>query len=299
MKLERILAATDLSSRAGLAMERAIQLAAQHGARLSLLHVLDTTLPEAELLETLELSRDSLLQTLTDETRQRLEEDFIPFAQAAGVAAQAHVIPGRDVPEILALARRGNADLLVLGAHGAHFLRDRLVSTTTEKVVRHGDCPTLVVKHPTQGPYRRVLVPVDFSACSRQAAQLAGLLTPQAEITLLHVLDSQVVESLRSAGLDDRTLDRYYTEQEQHALREMDQLRATLEYTPAEVRLAPGYPPDVIQASGRQLEADLVVMGTEGRGRLQRMLLGSVATHALHESRCDILLVRERSGSRE
>ena len=292
MTIQRIMVATDLSSRAALAADRATQLAIQHGAGLTVLHVVNATLPDPELLQILELAEVPVLDNLLARSRQTLERDIVAPALMAGAIAQAHVVAGRGVPEIIDLARRGDADLLVLGAHGEHFVRDRLVSTTTERVVRHGDRPILVVKRPMLAPYRHILVPVDFSDSSLAAAALAGTLAPQARISLLHAIDNAEIERMRSAGLDEKRLDRFYNEQRQRLQREMGTLVARLAYGPAETRLVPGYASDVIEAYARQEGIDLIVMGTEGKGRLQRMLLGSVATHVLHESLCDLLLVR-------
>jgi nucleotide-binding universal stress UspA family protein len=55
------------------------------------------------------------------------------------------------------------------GAHGEHFFKDLLLGTTAEKVVCKGDRPVLVVKRAAHGPYRRVLVPVDFSESDNAA----------------------------------------------------------------------------------------------------------------------------------
>ena len=76
--------------------------------------------------------------------------------------------------------------IIVVGAHGAQFIKDLLVGTTAEKVVRKGDRPVLVVKRPVHGPYRRVLVAMDFSEQSRKALELGLRLAPGAKFHLLH-----------------------------------------------------------------------------------------------------------------
>ncbi|HXV50076.1 MAG TPA: universal stress protein, partial [Candidatus Binatia bacterium] len=60
-------------------------------------------------------------------------------------------------------------------------MKDLLLGTTAERVVRKGDRPVLVVKRAADAPYRRVVVGVDFSEDSRYALELALRLAPQAE----------------------------------------------------------------------------------------------------------------------
>jgi hypothetical protein len=90
------------------------------------------------------------------------------------------VAAGTPFVEIIRRAREEAANLILVGAHGAQFIKDLLFGTTAEKVVRKGDRPVLVVKRPTRGPYRRVLAATDFSdhldkrlssACGSRRAQ--------------------------------------------------------------------------------------------------------------------------------
>src|SRR4030066_2328266 len=74
-------------------------------------------------------------------------------------------------------------------SHGRGELKDWLLGTTAERVVRKGDRPVLVVKRPPEGPYRHVLVAVDFSDTSHRALALAAHLAPGAHLTLLHAYE--------------------------------------------------------------------------------------------------------------
>jgi nucleotide-binding universal stress UspA family protein len=48
-----------------------------------------------------------------------------------------------------------------------------------------------------------------------------------------------------------------------------------------------------IVAEAREWPADLIVMGTRGRGALKRVLLGSVADHVMHHAPCSVEIVRD------
>jgi nucleotide-binding universal stress UspA family protein len=60
----------------------------------------------------------------------------------------------------------------------------------------------------------------------------------------------------------------------------------------AEVVVREGDPGEEIVAEARTWGADLIVMGSHGRGALKRLLLGSVATQVLHHAPCSVQIVR-------
>ena len=53
---------------------------------------------------------------------------------------------GDPLPQILGELCDRSTDLAVLGAHGRHVMRDRLLGTMAESVVRSAACPVLVVR---------------------------------------------------------------------------------------------------------------------------------------------------------
>ena len=57
-----------------------------------------------------------------------------------------------------------------------------------------------------------------------------------------------------------------------------------------------GYPPDTLVAYANDVSAELVVVGTRGRGEFASMVLGSTSHRALHIANCDVLVVKPVSG---
>jgi nucleotide-binding universal stress UspA family protein len=53
-----------------------------------------------------------------------------------------------------------------------------------------------------------------------------------------------------------------------------------------------GEPADVIIDAAKELNADLIVVGTRGRHGAKRLVLGSVSTKVVHGAPCDVLVVR-------
>lgn len=148
----------------------------------------------------------------------------------------------------------------------------------------------------TGATIKKILVPTDFSECSRhamdQALDLAVALN--AEIVLLHA--SEVPQGLpRDAQIQAEGRGWHVSEYlESTALKELTAAAQELEARGARVtvRAGIGTPSEVIGNVARDVGADLVVVGTHGRTGIRRALLGSVAERVLRHSRVPVLTVR-------
>lgn len=294
-RLTKILAGSDLSEWADRAVERAAVLARQHGTRLSVLHVVDPRdLPVATELERLGETAQRFLERQLASARTALNTRVAELTARHGGAATVHVQTGKDFVEIIRRARADEADLIVLGAHGQHFLRESLLGTTVERVVRKGERPVLVVRQRPAGPYRRVLVAVDFSVHGGRALEWARMIAPQAELHALHVYPPLNRALLRQAGADEQELAALECTAARDSLGELDRFLALSQSDVAAIErhVCAGYPGPTIAAEAARLGADLVAVGTHGGSGLLYTLLGSVAAHVLREAPCDVLAVR-------
>lgn len=158
---------------------------------------------------------------------------------------------------------------------------------------------------------KNILVPTDFSesaaAALEQAAKLARL--SGGRVTLLHVL---YIEKIREnlLGLDalehlaravDSTAesDAYSSSGAVWRLRDAAQQKlaeavAAIAVPPTiETAIAEGRPSVEIVAYAAEHAADLIVMGTHGRGTLGRAFLGSVADNVIRQAACPVMVVRK------
>lgn len=53
-----------------------------------------------------------------------------------------------------------------------------------------------------------------------------------------------------------------------------------------------GYPPDAIVSYAREIGADMIIVGSRGRGAFASLMLGSTSQRILHTSECDVLVVK-------
>lgn len=140
MPFERILVAIDGSECSDRAFAKALELAALAHARLTALAV-EGPLPAyaATIGEVEEVKRekDSFFRTLAAVARAQGEQ--------AGVDIQVEVRPGHPADLISRVAEEGEYDLIVLG-HRGHFVRDRLLGSTADRVAEHAHCPVMIVR---------------------------------------------------------------------------------------------------------------------------------------------------------
>lgn len=138
-----ILVATDFSEPAGLAVERAIDLAARYGASLRVVHAWD-------------------FPPIAYAAMGQMMVDVLPFEQAArtqldalvkalgerGVAVESTLCQGVAWDQIVSLAKQVGADLIVVGSHGRTGVKRAVLGSVAERVVRHATVPVLTVHGP-------------------------------------------------------------------------------------------------------------------------------------------------------
>lgn len=150
MKPKKILHPTDYLESSRPALCEALALAKEHGARLVLLHVVDSLGPEALTYGQSASAEqpESYRKQLFDELRHLLPPE-------AHVRAD-FVLSEEDlVTAILRTQAEQGCDLIVLGTHGQTGLRRWLSGSVAEEIVRRAPCQVLVVKdgrHPNPLP---------------------------------------------------------------------------------------------------------------------------------------------------
>jgi nucleotide-binding universal stress UspA family protein len=186
------------------------------------------------------------------------------------------------------VAESGDADLVVVGSNGAGPTRGFLLGSVEQEVLHLAACPVAVVPETVRAPVGRVLVGVDGSPASERALAWAVDEADRrdAELVLVHAwqypyeLTSERFDRGRDlARVDAATL----LEQQVAAVRER---RAA----PVGERLVEGSAAEVLLDASDI--ADVVVVGSRGRGGFRSMLLGSVAQSVAAHATCPVVIVR-------
>ncbi len=286
--LQRILAATDFSESARHALERAAQISKEIAATLDLLHVANLDPLEKLRRQISEVPAD-LQQRLLDDAREKLQQQADGLQERHGVVSGVRVVTGPLLTRLVGEIESQDADLLVCGASGQSRIRHWLLGSTAERLLAGSVCPTLVVKQAAGAPYRKLLVPVDFSSSSLRAIRHARGIAPQAKIVLLHVFEVPFEGYFRHAGVDDEIIEHYRAQARQEA---EGKLRALCEAAglPPVTRLVVLHGNPAVHITEKAHDCDLIVIGKHGESVWEELLLGSVTRRVLSESRCDVLV---------
>jgi len=153
--LNHILYATDLSDNADVALKFSIELARGTGARLSVLHVLQT-------IDTIYWGAEGgylgeEMQTLRDDALQCLHSSIPERGQCKGVQVTPIMVDGDPYREILRVADEEKVDLVVMNMHGKGFVERTLLGSTAEKVIRSAHVPVLSIPAPAEYATRLLL----------------------------------------------------------------------------------------------------------------------------------------------
>ena len=147
--------------------------------------------------------------------------------------------------------------------------------------------------------FRKILVPIDFSPCSEEAFRVALTLakTFQAELLLLHVIDTSALATFNQLGLltvpsDAQGQKRRLRHHARLNVRRLLEAEAAKDVTVTRIVLE-GAPFVEIAKTARMEKVDLVVMGSYGgrSGSVDKIFFGSTAEKVVRIAGCPVLTV--------
>lgn len=279
----RILLATDLSARCDRALDRAAALARQWEAQLFAVHALEAgedrclSFPEHDLPswrrgpEPASIAAAHLRRDLSD----------------TGLAVETMVAEGTPADVILAAAAEHRCDLIVTGVARDEVLGRFVLGATVDALLRRSGVPVLAVRQRPRHPYAGIVVAVDVSPASRVALEATAAMFPNTGFHLFHAYEAPLGGMLGDPSA--------YREAFGTMAREKLDAFLKAENLGAghilDVLVERGNPADLIPRYVRAVHADLVVLGTQGRGAFLEMLVGSTAKTVLASLDCDALVV--------
>jgi nucleotide-binding universal stress UspA family protein len=280
--METILVATDFSERSDLAIARAALIATKAGAALHLTHVVDDD------------QKQQIIDAETTISQQLLDEELESLKQTDGLDCARSVVLGDPFEGIGKAGDTLRPDLVVLGAHRRR-LRSVFVGTTAQRTIRRAQWPVLMVNAPPERPYRNVVLATDLSEAShRAAAHLATLdLAGPERFTLLHVFDAPARRLVMSNMLQDDQLDRYLVELQIEVEQALAEFAETLPYRNSNrvARRFDAATSTAILSAASEMDADLIVVASQGRVGLSKTFMGSVAEEILRHAEVDVLAI--------
>jgi universal stress protein A len=139
-KIQNILVAIDFSDCSKAALNYAASLAEAFSATLTLVHVVEPYIYPEDLSAGLTI--EELDARWIEKQKEKMEA--LRGTIKEGIPETVVVTMGTVWNRIVGMAKKWNADLIVIGTHGS-TLKHALIGSTAERVVRHAGCPVLVV----------------------------------------------------------------------------------------------------------------------------------------------------------
>lgn len=280
--MDRILVATDFSTRSDRALRRATLIAKQVDAALTLIHVVDIDQPERLIA-----SDRSAASALLDETVRTLHTND-------GIRAESLVAVNDVHSGILEAAEAASPDLIVLGPHRSR-LTDVFVGTTVERVVRRTRYPLLVAIQTPSASYERTLLALDFDEASKSAGRAAldmGIFK-HTDVIVMHAFEAPFEGTLRRWPDSTGAADDYVAGEHSLAVDKLYDLVRDLGLPARDQRVVGvnGTPARSILESARSEDSHLIVMGTNQRKGWERLLIGSVTEDVIRDPHRDVLII--------
>jgi len=138
--MKRVLVPTDFSQPAGYALRVAASIVRRSEGRLFLMHVMDIPEPDSEN------NIDPKWQLLLNQTEKKFKEifaeDFMSDINTAEIIGYENILEN-----ITRFSEENEIELIVMGSYGASGIREKLMGSNAQKVVRNVDVPVLIVKN--------------------------------------------------------------------------------------------------------------------------------------------------------
>jgi nucleotide-binding universal stress UspA family protein len=228
------------------------------GARVSLVHVVDLDSHngfELYIRPGPEISNEHLAIA-----RERLDS----FLTASFPASECRrlLVSGEVGTEIAQVATKGNFDLIIMPTHSGKF-RQRLLGSTTAKVLNDADCPVLTSRHaetvsarPLE--HRELLCAIGLSSNSERVLRFASRLAQEAngKLTVIHAVHPAERGLPIELGLEDR----FQSFEKSEALRRIHELQRTVG-SDAQVCIKAGSVKEALLEAARQSDADVLMIG--------------------------------------
>ena len=209
---------------------------------------------------------------------------------APGIEVEQQVVFGRPAPVLAGEAE--HAQLLVIGDRGLGGVSGLLVGSVAVAMAAHGACPVVVVRGtvPDPGaPQRPIVVGVDGSPTSEAAIAFAyeAAAARRAPLIAVHTWQELPVDPAMGPMLDWDVIE---TQEREVLAERLAGWSGKYPQVRTERLVVCGRAAHVLREQSTR--AQLVVVGSRGRGGFAGMLLGSVSQALLHRSGCPVAVVR-------
>ena len=279
--IKKLMVPVDFSEASKKAVNYGLSLALEFQARLILAHIV-----QYDTLAYL-TAKARLLELIPDELRERTDFEII--------------VKGGEVrEELLGILDEKEIDLIVMGSRGRSYFERLLLGSVTERMLRKVHVPILTVSHldperelqkPGPVPLKKLLYATDLVDGSEAGLEFSIRLARglDAQLAVVHVVQplDTAIYGMETAGY----LPDYPLEARAQASERLNRIVALVSdgSVPITTVLAEGVAYERINEAAAEYKADLVVINLQGKGRLDRALLGTTAERVIRTATVPVL----------
>ena len=315
-RFKQILCVVTQGKQNQLALERAVSLAENNNAELTVATLTPLVTVDIEIIDRGSVPTD-LQESIVKAKQQELENLVQPYRER--LVIQTRVLVGISFLEIIREVLRQGHDLVIKIPDTADWL-DRLFGSDDMHLLRKCPCPVWLIKSVTAKPYRRILAAVDVdnagtpeesktrTALNRQILEMAIslALSEFAELHIVHAWQAVGESTMRGAFLHtpEEKIIAYVEEVRQQQATRFDSLikevtssmgEDAVNYLKPQTHLVKGLARKEIPALAKQISCDLVVMGTVARTGIPGFIMGNTAETILNQIDCSVLAIKPPS----
>ncbi len=310
-RFKNILVVTEKDDGQEVAFHHAVTLAANNGAQLTILDLLDE-IPEQQTRLLGKLFSRELDEVIVKNRLNYLETLIEPVRQEVRVKIQ--TVKGTPFIEIIRAVLKGKYDLVIKTSKARRSLKTLLFGSTDMHLLRKCPCPVCIIKPGQDRKFQRILAAVDIEpssddekmdALNQQLLEMAtGLaFSESSELHIVHawlVFGKKMQETSRFDSQKEKIETWMKAQRNDLEIRQdefkikLDELLAQrgMDSLHPEIHMVEGIADDVIPHIVQEKQVDLVVMGTLGRTGLSGFFMGNTAENILSQINCSVLALK-------
>ena len=283
------------------AFDRALALASSVKADITILGSCYEAYCEES--SSLEIDTKSKIKNALINNCQQWLDTFISEAEKKNIEISTEVHWQKNLHNaVMASMNTSNFDLVIKGTK-PHSIVDRIFTHSDWNLLRHCPAPVLLVKSAKPWANNRILASIDATSHDEGHKLINENILDFAEhladhfSTDLHLVNSYPMVALAFAMVPEVTapddIQKYITEQ--HKV-ECEYYANKYSINDDHIHITEGDPDDVVEVMAKEIEADLVVIGTVAREGLSGVLLGNTAERIIDRVLCDVLVIKPLDG---
>lgn len=273
---------------------RAAEIARAHEARLTVVHVID----DVSALD-LAPADTSLIQHQLRLIAEENVEAALASVEIDAAGIEVRIEVGVPSLRLIELAEEISPGLVVMRAHHGDSILEKIIGSTTDRVIRAAGVPVLVVKRPVTRAYQRAVVAIELSDDAAADVAFVAALLPLAGLHLIHAVQipPQFEVAMLRAGSGRADFAAHRAALMHKAKVSLRAMSKGLAHRPIRTttRVVVGDPATSLLRATWSPRVDLMALAPGSEGKIRRALLGSVTQRVLRSAACDVLVVRPLS----